>query len=475
MIRPTDLGRFLDAADPDTQVLYADQVWRTVSTPGGGTVTSVGLSAPSAEFTVGGSPVTTSGTLALTWKNQNSTEFFAGPVSGPAGTPGFRVIEVTDLAGTPGAGKYWDGGTGTWTTLPAPGTGTVTSVDVAVPTELLSSGGPITTSGTITLSWVNESSNLVFAGPNTGPPGTPAFRSLVNADLPDTAITPGSYTYASVTFNQKGVATAAASGTAPVTSVGLAAPVEFNVSGSPVTSTGTLTLAWANETANRIFAGPSSGPPGTPTFRAMVAADIPNTAVTPGSYTYTSLTVDAQGRLTAASSGAAPTGTVTSVAMTVPTELSVSGSPITTSGTLALSWNSEAQHSVFAGPSGSAGTPAFRALVASDIPALSYVTSVGLSLPAEFTVSNSPVTSSGTLTAVWATKSANTFFAGPTSGGAATPAFRTQVAEDVGTGTPTSGYLLQAAGAGVKPAWASIILPPPANASITLFNFQNFV
>jgi len=36
--------------------------------PGAGTVTSVGLSAPSAEFAVSGSPVTTSGSLGLKWK-----------------------------------------------------------------------------------------------------------------------------------------------------------------------------------------------------------------------------------------------------------------------------------------------------------------------------------------------------------------------------------------------------------------------
>lgn len=52
------------------------------------------------------------------------------------------------------------------------------------------------------------------------------------------------------------------------------------------------------------------------------------------------------------------------------------------------------------------------------------VSSVGLSLPSMFTVSNSPVTTSGTLTGTLATQAANRFFVGPSSGAAAAPTFR---------------------------------------------------
>jgi hypothetical protein len=67
----------------------------------------------------------------------------------------------------------------------------------------------------------------------------------------------------------------------------------------------------------------------------------------------------------------AGTGTVTSVAMTVPTTLyTLTGSPITTSGTLALTLNTQNANLVFAGPaSGAAAAPTMRALVAADLPA----------------------------------------------------------------------------------------------------------
>ena len=68
---------------------------------------------------------------------------------------------------------------------------------------------------------------------------------------------------------------AVAAGTGTVTSVGLALPAEFTVTNSPVITTGTLTGAWASALANRAFMSPD-GAPGTPSFRAILPADIPS-------------------------------------------------------------------------------------------------------------------------------------------------------------------------------------------------------
>ena len=65
------------------------------------------------------------------------------------------------------------------------------------------------------------------------------------------------------------------------------------------------------------------------------------------------------------------TGTVTSVAATVPTFMSVSGSPVTSGGTLGFSYNSAAANTFLSSPSGSAGVPSFRGITATDIVGLS--------------------------------------------------------------------------------------------------------
>ena len=82
------------------------------------------------------------------------------------------------------------------------------------------------------------------------------------------------------------------------------------------------------------------------------------------------LSIDGDGVLFTTGGGGGGGGTVTSVAMTVPTGFSVTGSPVTTSGTLAVSLDSQAKNKVLASPTSAAGVPSFRVLDASDIPNL---------------------------------------------------------------------------------------------------------
>lgn len=83
------------------------------STAGSGTVTSVGLSAP-AMFAVSGSPVTSAGTLGLSFTNQPANWFMAGPTSGGAAQPDFRALTAADIQSIPGyraMSATWTSGT----------------------------------------------------------------------------------------------------------------------------------------------------------------------------------------------------------------------------------------------------------------------------------------------------------------------------------------------------------------------------
>jgi hypothetical protein len=70
-------------------------------------------------------------------------------------------------------------------------------------------------------------------------------------------------------------AAASGGGGGTVTSVGLTAPGLFSVAGSPVTAAGTLALDLVAQSANVLLAGPASGGAAAPTFRSIVAADLP--------------------------------------------------------------------------------------------------------------------------------------------------------------------------------------------------------
>jgi hypothetical protein len=65
-----------------------------------------------------------------------------------------------------------------------------------------------------------------------------------------------------------------------VSSVGLTMPTTFTVTGTPITTSGTFSVAYATQTANTLFAGPTTGAAAAPTFRSMVLADIPDGLIT---------------------------------------------------------------------------------------------------------------------------------------------------------------------------------------------------
>jgi len=66
------------------------------STGLGGTVTSVALLLPTSEFSIAGSPVTSSGTLTGSWISQTANRMFVAP-DGSNGIPSFRAMARRDL------------------------------------------------------------------------------------------------------------------------------------------------------------------------------------------------------------------------------------------------------------------------------------------------------------------------------------------------------------------------------------------
>ena len=196
-------------------------------------------------------------------------------------------------------------GVDNWNTLPYFGSaGTVTSVAMSVPTGLQVSGSPITTSGTLgvtlqsgysipttasqtnwdtaytdRLKWDGGSSGLTASTGRASLGATTVGENLFTLTNPSAVTFPRFNADNTISaLSDSAFRTAIGAGTGTVTSVTGTSPVASSGGATPAISLasgyGDTQNPYASKTANFVLAAPN-GTAGAPTFRAVVAADIP--------------------------------------------------------------------------------------------------------------------------------------------------------------------------------------------------------
>lgn len=159
---------------------------------------------------------------------------------------------ANDLANFPGmmnlvagSGVSITPGTGTLTVAATGGGGTVTSVGMSVPSFLSVSGSPVTGAGTLAVTYSGTALPIANGGS-----GQTTANAALNAFLPSQA------THSGKVLQTDGTNTSwAAKATGTVTSVGVSGSNGIGVSGSPITTSGTVTLSLGNITPTSVSTG----------------------------------------------------------------------------------------------------------------------------------------------------------------------------------------------------------------------------
>jgi len=220
--------------------------------------------------------------------------------------------------------------------------------------------------------------------------------TTITLSLPATATASGvaATFYTTIPFTQACAPNAMPPNTATPFTVSQLIPSPLN--GSLLATIGGL-VTWTdnaltpNGTAGQGLTSDGAGGFGTPvTFAPSATTDTTNAAnITSGTLPVARLPIfssSTAGAVPASGGGtsnylradgtwAAPLGSVTSVGLSMPSIFTVSNSPITGSGTLTATFNSQSANTFFASPNGSSGVPSFRSIVAADIPPLNYLVS----------------------------------------------------------------------------------------------------